>query len=227
MCIRRASFAFAVVVALLTAGCGPAILIVTPDRNHPYDPVPPQAVVSFTANFKPAEPWYVDLDGTNLAGFSPAPTTGGTSSVPISVTGVGPHKITAQGTCGTFCSYPSDSVTFTPPALTFNSTSYVRVDKNLKQFQPDSAYVGIQNYSSVPINVNVVETSFPRHVKLADGTGVFKAPGAPITVTIPSSAPGATTKADFHIEGDVLGAYTLSFTAAGTVSGVGAGNVVP
>jgi hypothetical protein len=215
-----------VVVALL-AGCGPAILIVTPDRNHPNDPVPPRAVVNFTGNFKPAEPWYVDLDGTNLTGFAPAPTTGGTSSVPIFVTGAGPHTITAQGTCGTFCSYPSDSVTFTPPALTYNSTTYVRTDKNLKQFQSDTAYVGVQNFSSVPINVTIVETSFPRHVKLADGTGVFKLPGAAISVTIPASAPGATTKADFHIEGDVLGAYTLSFTAPGTVSGVGGGNVVP
>jgi hypothetical protein len=216
-----------VAVTLLTAGCAPAIRIVTPDRNHPYDPVPPKAVVNLTPNFKPAEPWYVDLDGTNLTGFSPAPTPGGTSSVPLSVTGAGPHTITAQGTCGTFCAYPSDSVTFTPPALTYNSTTYVRVDKNLKQFQADNAYVGIQNYSSVPINVTIVETSFPRHVKLADGSGIFKLPGQAITVPILASAPGATTKADFHIEGDVPGPYTLSFTAPGTVSGIGAGNVVP
>lgn len=227
MYTRCASFPVAVVVALLTVGCAPVITIVTPDRNHPYDPVPPQAVVTFTTNFKPAEAWYVDLDGTNLTGFSPAPTPGGTSSVPIVVAGVGPHKITAQGTCGTFCSYNSDSVSFTAPALTYNSTTYVRVDKNLKQFQPDTAYVGVQNYSSVPINVTIVETSSPKHVKLADASGIFKLPGAPITVTIPATAPGATTKADFHIVGDVVGTYVLGFTASGAVSGAGAGNVIP
>jgi len=223
MYIRRASFPVAVVVALLTVGCAPVILITTPDRNHPDDPAPTQVVVNFTSNFKPAEPWYVDLDGTNLTGFSPAPTPGGTSSVPIVVTSAGQHKVTAQGTCGTFCSYNSDSVTFALPVLTYNSTVPPRVDRNLKQFQPASVFVGIQFFSSVPINVTIVETSSPKRVKLATPTGVFQAPGAPLTVTIPAG----TTKADFQIEGDVLGAYVLNFTAPGVVSGPGAGNVTP
>ena len=226
MHIRRASLPLAVAVSLMTAGCFPVIKIVAPPNNS-SDPAPSTVVVNFTTDFKPAEPWYVDLDGTNITAFSPSPSPGGSSSAPISVSGVGPHKITAQGTCGTFCSYPSDSVTFTVPQLTYNSTTYVRVDKNLKQFQPDTAYVGVQNYSTVPITVTIVETSTPHHVKLAETPGAYKAPGAPITVKIPATAPGATTKVDFYLEGDVLGAYVLSFTAAGVVSGVGGGNVVP
>ncbi len=71
-----------------------------------------QAIVTFTSKFKPTEAWYVDLDGTNLAKFSPAPFPGGTSSVPLVISSADAHTITAQGTCGTFCSYPSDSVTF-------------------------------------------------------------------------------------------------------------------
>ena len=222
MYTHRASFQVAVIAAILTTGCTPAILIVTPDRNNPNDPVT-QAVVTFTPNFKPAEAWYVDLDGTNLAGFSPAPATGGTSSVPLVITGAGSHTITAQGTCGTFCSYPSDSVTFTLPALIYNSTSYVRVDRDLKQFQPTPVFVGVQNFRSVPINVSIVETSSPKHVKLALPLGAFQPPGNAITVTIPAG----TTKADFQIQGDVLGTYVLGFTAPGVVSGPGAGRVNP
>jgi hypothetical protein len=93
----------------------------------------------------------------------------------------------------------------------------------LKQFQPTSAFVGIQFFSSVPINVTAIETSSPKRVKLAGPGGVFQPPGGPITVTIPAGA----TKADFQIEGDVLGAYVLTFTAPGVVSGPGAGNVIP
>ena len=37
--------------------------------------------------------------------------------------------------------------------------------------------------------------------------------------------PAASTKADFMIEGDVLGLYILSFTAPGVVPGGGSGNV--
>ena len=46
-------------------------------------------------------------------------------------------------------------------------------------------------------------------------------PGAPLPVTIPA----ADNKADFTIEGDVLGLYQLRFTCPGCVQGAGAGYV--
>lgn len=219
---RRASFPTVVVISFLVTACTPAIHILKPDRANPFDPVT-QAVVSFETKFNPGEAWYVDLDGTNLSGFSPAPAPGGTSSVPLLITSAGTHKITASATCGTFCVYNSDVVDFTPPALIYNSTSYARVDRNLKQFQPDSVYVGVQNFRSVPISVTIVETSSPKRVKLAAPGGAFQPPGSAITVTIPAS----TTKADFQIQGDVLGFYVLGFSAPGVSGGVGGGNVMP
>ncbi len=227
MLTRHALVAFVVALAFLAAGCQPVILIAKPDRSPPsdpkvqFDPVS-NVVVNFTSNFKPTEAWYVSLDSTNLSGFSPAPVPGGTSSVPITITTAGSHKVTAQGTCGTFCSYQSDEVSFTPPALMYNSISYVSVPQNVSRFTPSSVYVGVQNFRTVPLTVTIVETSFPNHVKLARVGGAFAAPGDPITVTIPAS----TTKADFVIQGDVVGTYVLKFTSPGTVQGGGSGNVM-
>jgi hypothetical protein len=215
--------AIAIVVTVLAAGCQPVILIAKPDRNNPGDPVT-SVVVNFTSNFKPAEPWYVDLDGTNLTGFSPAPVPGGTSSVPVTITTCPAHKVTAQGTCGTFCSYQSDTVSFTVPAFMYNSITCANGFQNLKVFQPANVFVGIQNYPSSPITITVQETTLPRHVKLATSTGPFQNPGNPITLTI--GAPN--TKADFRIEGDVLGNYALQFTSGpGTIAGVGGGTISP
>ena len=221
MLTRHASVALVVALALVAAGCQPVILIAKPDRNNPLDPVS-SVVVNFTTNFKPTEAWYVSLDSTNLSGFSPAPVPGGTSSVPITITTAGVHKVTAQGTCGTFCSYQSDEVSFTPPALMYNSISYVNGSQNVSKFSASNVFVGVQNFRSVPLTVTIVETTFPNHVKLAPPGGAFLPPGAPLTVTIPA----ATTKADFMIQGDVLGIYNLRFTSPGTVQGFGAGNVM-
>lgn len=212
----------AAVIAVLIAGCAPVILITTPDRNNPNEPVN-NVVVNFTSNFKPTEPWNVSLDGTNLAGLSPAPIPGGTSSVPITLTKANVYKVTASGTCGTFCAYPSDEVTFTPPALMYNSISYANGSQNLTKFVPASVFVGVQNFHSVPIIVTIVETTTPKHVKLAPLGGAFLSPGTPLTLTIGA----ASTKADFMIEGDVLGIYQLRFTSPGTVEGFGAGTVTP
>ena len=161
---HRALFPAMIAAGLLAGGCTPAIHIIKPDRNNPFEPVT-QAVVTFETKFNPGYGWSVDVDGANLGGFSPAPAPGGTSSVPLVVGAPGAHKITASASCGTFCVYNSDVVDFTPPALIYNSTSYVRVDQNLKQFQPASAYVGVQNFRTVPINVTIVETSFPKRVQ--------------------------------------------------------------
>jgi hypothetical protein len=219
---HRGWFPAMVAAGLLAGGCTPAIHIIKPDRNNPFEPVT-QAVVTFETKFNPGYGWSVDVDGANLTGFSPAPAPGGTSSVPLVIGAPAAHKITASASCGTFCVYNSDVVDFTPPALIYNSTSYVRVDLNLRQFQQASAYVGVQNFRTVPINVTIVETSFPKRVKLATPTGAFQPPGTPVTVTIPA----ANTKADFRLEGDVLGFYVLGFSAPGVSSGVGGGNVTP
>lgn len=224
MSTHRAWLQVAIIAAILTAGCTPRIHIVRPDAGKPYEPVP-AVVATFESDFNPAEAWHIDLDGTNLTGFSPLPAPGGTSSTSIDVNtlSVGFHTIKAQATCGTFCVYQSEEVTFLPPALRYNTTTYVSVPQNLKQFLAAPVWVGVQNFRSVPINVTIVETSTPKRVKLASTSGAFQPPGTPITVTIPAS----NTRADFFIEGDVLGTYILSFTAPGVVSGGGSGNVAP
>jgi hypothetical protein len=217
MFMYRASFLVA--VAILMTGCPPGIVIVKPDRNNPYDPVT-HAVVKYDPKFNSGG---VELDGAALGGFSPAPAAGGTSSTPLVITTTGGHQIESFSSCGGVCLLANDKVAFTPPALIYNSTSYTRVDKNLKQFQPATVFVGVQNFRSVPINVTIVETSSPKRVKLAPPGGTFQQPGSPITVTIPA----ASTKADFQIQGDVLGVYVLGFTAPGVVSGPGSGSVMP
>ena len=180
-------------------------------------------MATFETKFNPSYPWHIELDGTDIPGFSPAPTPGGSSTAPLVITTDGGHTIKASATCGTFCAYTAEEVTFTPPSLRYNTTGYGSVALNLKQFSAASAYVGVQNYRSVPIAVTVVETSMPRRVKLATPGGAFQPPGSPIVVTIPA----ASTKADFMIEGDVLGLYLLSFSAPGVVSGGGSGSVTP
>jgi hypothetical protein len=224
MLTRHAPVALVAALALVAAGCQPVIQIVKPDRSTAaqYDPVP-TVMVNFTSNFKPTEAWNVSLDSGNITGFSPTPVPGGTSSANITITGSGSHTVTAQGTCGTFCSYPSDTVTFTPPALMYNSASYVNGSQNLKQFVAASVYVGVQNFRQVPLTVQIVETTLPHHVKLAPAGGAFLPPGATLTVTIPAT----TTKADFMIQADVLGTYNLKFTSPGSAQGFGAGNVTP
>lgn len=211
-----------VIAAIVSSGCTSPIHILKPDRNNLFDPVT-RVELKFDTNFNPSLPWHVELDGMNLSGFSPAPAPGKISSVPIVITGASVHTIKATATCGTFCVYNSDEFQFWPPALVYNSTTYANVNKDLKQFQPASAFVGVQNFRSVPINVTVVEKSSPKRVKLAAPGGQFQSPGSPITVTIPAN----TTKADFLIQGDVLGLYVLEFTAPGVVSGAGSGNVRP
>ena len=111
----------------------------------------------------------------------------------------------------------------TAPALMYNSASYVNGSQNLKQFVPASVFVGVQNFRSVPLTVTIVETTSPPRVKLAPPGGAFLPPGAPLTLTVPA----ATTKADFVIQGDVLGTYNLRFTSPGTVQGFGAGDFTP
>jgi hypothetical protein len=220
MFTNRAWLKVAVIAVILTAGCTPAVHIVKPEASKPYEPVP-EVVVNFEAKFSPYWGWHIDLDGTNLTGFSPTPAPGGTSSRPIGIKDKGEHKITAYAVCGQFCVYNSEEVKFTPPFLVYNSTKNFSVKQDLAQFQPTTVYVGVQNYRSVPIQVTIVETSPTKRVKLASSPGAFQSPGDPITVTIPAD----NTKADFFIEGDVLGSYTLSFTAPGVVPGTGQGYV--
>ncbi len=120
--------------------------------------------------------------------------------------------------------YNADEVKFTPPALMYNSASYANGSQNLRQNVPVDVFVGVQNFRTVPINVTIVETTFPLHVRLAPaGSSAFLAPGAPLTVTIPAS----DTRANFRIEGFVLGTYNLRFTSPGTVQGFGAGSISP
>ena len=184
----RATFSI-VGIALLSSACTSPIHIIKPDAKNPYDPVT-QAVVTFDTKFNPAEPWHVDLDGTDLTGFSPAPAPGGSSTV---------------------------------PQLVYNSTTYASTARDLKQFSAASVYVGVQNFRSVPITVTIMETSTPSRVKLAVPGGPFQPPGSAITVTIPAT----TTKADFQVQGDVLGTYILGFSAPGVAAGTGSGKVQP
>lgn len=220
--LKHSALGATVVAAIVSSGCTSPIHILKPDRNNPYDPVT-RVELQFDTNFNPSLPWHAELDGVNLSGFTPAPAPGKISSVPIVITGASVHTIKATATCGTFCVYNSDEFQFWPPALVYNSTTYANVKKDLTQFQPASAFVGVQNFRTVPINVTVVEKSSPKRVKLAAPGGQFQAPGSPITLTIPAN----TTKADFLIQGDVLGSYVLEFTAPGVVTGGGSGNVRP
>ncbi len=217
----RATFSI-VGIALLSSACTSPIHIIKPDAKNPYDPVT-QAVVTFDTKFNPAEPWHVDLDGTDLTGFSPAPAPGGSSTVPLSFAKGGGHTIKAAATCGTFCAYNAEEVKFTVPQLVYNSTTYASTARDLKQFSAASVYVGVQNFRSVPITVTIMETSTPSRVKLAVPGGPFQPPGSAITVTIPAT----TTKADFQVQGDVLGTYILGFSAPGVAAGTGSGKVQP
>ena len=165
MLMCRALVAPAAAVAFLTAGCSSVIQIQNPVHTSGppnlayYDPVPNVVVYFVPPNFKPAEPWYVDLDGTNLTGLSPAAVPGGTSSQAIGFTSSGTHTVTAQGTCGTFCSYPSDQVTFQPPALVYNSITFYGSNRDLTNHVPTSVFVGVQNFRTVPLNVTIQEVS--------------------------------------------------------------------
>ena len=220
MMMRRTSLPV-VAAAVLLGGCAPVIHIVKPEAANPYDPVP-QLVVNFTSSFNPGYPWYVDMDGTNITGFTPAPAPGVTSTAPLAFPVYSSHTIHAQGTCGTFCSYPSESVTFRPPELFYNSTTGSTTTA-LKQTVESTEYIGIGDYSSVPVTIDVVETTVPKRVRLANVGGPLQPPGGKITLTI---APG-DTKTNFQIRGDVLGGYTLRFTTPGTPGGGGNGTVIP
>lgn len=222
MSIHRA-FVFSMIgTVTLVAGCAPVILITDPDRNRPYDPFDGKVAVNYTANFKPTEPWHVDIDGSNLTSLTPAAMPGGNSSQGVSVA-PGSHTVTAQGTCGTFCAYQSDQVVFEPPALRYNSITYVNNPLNLTNHVPTTAYVGVRNFRSVPLTVTVQEINGPPfHLKLApNGSSAFSSPGAPLTVTIPAN----DNVAKFAIEGDVLGFYQLRFTSPGCFEGIGTGKV--
>src|SRR6476661_3932748 len=153
MSIRRTSFLAAAIAAVL-CGCAPVIHIVKPETANPYDPEP-QVVVSFTSNFNPSNPWYVDMDGVNITGLTPTPAPGVTSTAPLGFPSFSSHTIHAQGTCGTFCAYPTETVTFTPPVIYFNGTN-ANGSGHLNQTVLTTEFVGITNYSSVPVTISIV-----------------------------------------------------------------------
>jgi hypothetical protein len=227
----------------LMAGCSSPIHIVSP-TNQTTDPVT-QVVASFNSTFVPTNAWSIDLEKgcaaawctgpksltlvTNLsAGFSPPPNASVTSTAALDVSGLTrqqTYTIQAAATCGFFCVYNPENVSFTPEALSYNSISFTSVVTNLSASatSPTSVYVGVQNYRSVPITVTIVETTEPHRVRLGVSPGNMQNPGIPVTVTIPAN----DTKAPFYIEGNVLGLYTLQFTAPGVITGNGGGTVNP
>lgn len=87
--------------------------------------------------------------------------------------------------------------------------SYVKGSQNLMKFQPVNVFVGMQDFCLIPIGVTIVVAT-PKHVKLPPVAGPFSAPGALLNLTIGA----ATTKADFMIQGDILGIYQPRFTSA-------------
>jgi hypothetical protein len=214
-----------VAASIALVGCASVIHVTQPPAGVDTDPVP-QIKVSFGADFKPTEPWFVSLDGVNVTGFVPTPAPGGTSTANI-VFGPGgsgsvpAHTISTNATCGTFCVYPADpDVVFTPPALLYNGTlSPKTLDVPLHGFA--SAEVDVQYSRSVPITVRVHETSTPPRVKLGLSASSMLAPGSTLFVTIPAS----DTNGPFVLQGESLGGYVLEFTAAGTTPGHGVGTV--
>lgn len=219
----RIAKAIVPLAALAAAGCASPIHIVTPTDGLGVEPQP-QVVAQFNNNFKPTEAWGIYLDGVPITGFSPPPAPLGTSTAPLAFQfePYGKHTIQTNATCGTFCSYNSEEVTFYPPELFYNGTTASNTT-NLQQFKPTPAFVGVQFDRSVPITVTVQETSSPPRVKLGNSSGSFASAGTPITVTIPSSS----TKGDFFILGDTIGTYQLAFSAAGVTPGGGFGNIAP
>ena len=213
-----------VAVAVLATGCTSVIHIVTPGTGLSKEPVS-QVQASFTVDFKPAEAWSITLDGVAITGFSPTPAPGVTSTAPLvlaSSTPIAQHTIDTNATCGFFCVYPSDPpVKFTPPQLLYNTTLPPLSLINLKQFSAQLVFVGVQFDRSVPITVTITETSSLQIVKLGLSPATLQPVGTPLTVTIPATS----TKADFYIESDSIGKYTLSFTATGVTPGGGAGTV--
>ncbi|MBI3345158.1 MAG: hypothetical protein HY028_09960 [Gammaproteobacteria bacterium] len=218
------------ITTVLAAGCASPIHILTPGIGTNVEPVP-QVVANFTTNFNPAEAWGIYLDGNVITGFSPPPAPGVTSTAPIvfgfGTTGpgayVGQHKIETNATCGMFCVYNSETVNFAPPQLLYNGTLMPSLG-NVKQFVPTPVFVAVQFDRSVPITVTITETSPSLKImKLGTSASTLRPVGTPLTVTIPPTS----TKADFFIEGDSIGSYTLNFSGAGVTPGFGAGKVSP
>src|SRR5690348_17736343 len=114
--------AFASLVVI--AGCTSPVHIVDPTAGIENNPVP-QVRVSFLSNFNPSEAWHVSLDGAFVTGFTPTPAPGVTSTAPLAYSPASypsSHTLTTDATCGTLCSYNSETVAFSPPALIYNGT---------------------------------------------------------------------------------------------------------
>ena len=71
--------------AAVTAACTSPIHIAKPDPKNQYDPVT-EVVATFETKFNPSYPWHIELDGTDIPGFSPAPAPGGSSTAPLVIT---------------------------------------------------------------------------------------------------------------------------------------------
>lgn len=221
---QSCSLYFVMVALLALTGCASPIHILTPVNGVNQEPVQ-NITASFTADFKPTEAWDIYLDGTPITGFTPPPAPGVTSTAPLvwaPRTSITSHTIKTNATCGTFCVYNSETVTFTPPQLLYNGTT-TPTTGDLKQFVTTAEFVGVQYSRSVPITVTIAETSPTKLVQLGTSPGSLLPPGTPIKVIIPAS----TTKANFYVQGVSLGNYTLSITADGVVPTVGAGKVSP
>src|SRR5712691_751597 len=108
-------FILCVLATVWAVGCKTSpVHIVSPWTGKPdqqifvtsKDPVP-QIAVFFDSNFNTilanpsTQSWSVDLDGTALSGFSPAPASGVTSTVPLvfQQSAYGQHLIKTHATC--------------------------------------------------------------------------------------------------------------------------------
>jgi hypothetical protein len=219
---------------LFLVSCSSVIHITSPVNGDNAEPIT-SITANFTADFKPTEPWGVYLDGVFVSGFFPTPAPGVTSTAPISLNkmpsgGISQYTITTNATCGTFCSYPSETVAFNPPQLRYNATNGAPTANGVvPQFGINMVYVGVQYVRSVPITVRVAEVVNPPFtntipiISIGATSGSLQPPGTPVFVTIPAG----DTRGQFFIKSATLGNYLLNFTAAGASPNEGSGKIVP
>jgi hypothetical protein len=197
--------------SILAAGCASPIHIVSPTAGPQANAIP-EVQVSLSAK-QYIDSWSVDLDGTTLSGYSPSPGPGVTSAAPLEFSeGTTTHVLTTHSTCGAFCVWGSETVSFTPPKLHWNGTNTQNV-ANLSQFATVGVFVGVQYPPSVAIPVTVQEITNPPSVKLGLPAGPLQQPGSPLIVVIPAGS----TKSDFNVQAESLGNIKFKLTAPGTI----------
>ncbi len=207
---------------LLMAGCVSQIHILQPVAGNNVDPVT-TVRAQFGTDFKPTEAWGVYLGGVAISGFSPAPAPGVTSTAPLPLDlNFSSFVITTNATCGTFCSYPSETVNFTIPHLEYND-NFTSKPKDFPRFMPTNVFVAVQFPPNVPIVVTITEDpqGNPNKLRLGRSGGPLQGVGVPLTVTIPG---GISSKVDFVIDCESgTSTYVIRFAAAGVGFGAGSG----